>query len=440
MAKPPLSLKGSRFVALITFLLIVLVVVRAQASGQSYESQQLALGTPYRTTNLASINKGIAVNLQSQEDGVLVVSFNSTVRGSGVAILPRLGNKPPEWTVFPFKRSTAVKSYEISNPKISPNGRYVLFRFGDPYYPLNGAALYVLDIGVSKLSRPSIRLLANAAASWSPDSEYITFIENGTVLGDVVDSTGHYVGPLRLLMCHWHTGRTQLVAEGDHIGGQFSWRTPHTLFYSKVSASIATIGEYDFDSKRNRKSMPGHVHPAVSRDGSLMASFGPEDPIHTTPFESWNSANRFALVVSRIDEGTRTVLTSESGRYPQIFWCRDNRHILTLKETGRSLEPVADIREWDVQSGKFRNVARMPAHDQIDVSYIQGVVHFIPFDLSSDNKRLILLSVEYLSADPKEPRLLRRVDLKAVDLLSGAITNIADFTGRLGIDWQSHNS
>ena len=122
----------------------------------------------------------------------------------------------------------------VYDPQISPNGRYVLFKYGQPW--LNGLyRIYVLDIISRSLNLASKVYLRYKFVSWSPDSRYIAFAEGGDNEGNTIGWPDSYIGPINLYVCDWKTKKSSLVASNDTIRGPFRWLVPHELVYGLLS-------------------------------------------------------------------------------------------------------------------------------------------------------------------------------------------------------------
>ncbi len=160
-----------------------------------------------------------------------------------------------------------IKFGVIFDPQFSPNGKYILFKFGTPdiygsYY------LYVLDIASNKAQLVTKRALSYRKTSWSPDSDYIAYVSGGDATGQVTQGE-RYLGPLRLYACRWKTGEENLAVENDSVRDNFAWGSPHTLIYAALSESEQETLEKQWQTQgvtqslRNKRKIIGNPQPRI---------------------------------------------------------------------------------------------------------------------------------------------------------------------------------
>ena len=75
-------------------------------------------------------------------------------------------------TNYPLEKHDA----EVLNPIWSEDGRYILLKWGTRFLPTKSYQLYVLDTQTHQLKVVSDKWLANLYVSWSPDSNYVSYI------------------------------------------------------------------------------------------------------------------------------------------------------------------------------------------------------------------------------------------------------------------------
>lgn len=379
---------------------------------------------------------------------------------------------------YPVQKSPQFsKYYEVFTPMLSPDRRYILFKFGDIWKQHEMYWLYVLDTQTNKLSLVSNKRLAYNFVSWSPDSNYIAFIEGGDSSGNTVEYTAEqnvYFGPLKLYVCDWRKEKSYLVASNDTLSGPFSWFAPHTLLYGALSTEgqkvleeqklkrwqdqekvdnktpvtqpqqtaiipRPDVYEYSVEEESSKLIIKDGYHPTPSPDGKWIAFYGSEDTQKPVPLRvGWqNDAQGSALLLARRDGTGRVALTQETGIYPLIRWRLDNTSLLTVQPVKNSPDAEAEVKEWDVETQRFRAIATLKAHDYkaSKISFVSP--KFLPVEVTETPASLYVFVSERVSQYPGIALSVILQTLYLIDLSKGTVTSVAKIKGATGVDWQS---
>jgi hypothetical protein len=390
----------------------------------------------------------------------------------------------------PKKLITHVSRAQIWYPRFSPDGRYLLFKYGHPTSSLGPNTLYVLDTQTLKMRRlpdPPPHTLNYEYVSWSPDSNYVAFVIGGDRYGQVLNIQGPDVvniGPLTLYISEWRTGKWYEVARNDTIRGPFRWTAPHTLVYGLMPPTNdkfqnakrprPNLYEYSVEKQSSRIAMRDGFLPVPSPSGRLVAFFGAEntEAAALTLKEDWpDRPSNVALIVAPlpatgepiVSSGflsdqpwkakERIVVNNEEHAFPEVFWLPDEKHLITLKQVQwGEMNPTtkdflqinkAEVRLWDLTdalAGKgschYKLLATLTAQDyeRAPRSPMDGA--FRGLHISADGKTFYLVTSEFTGRDPLNGILyLNRTILKGVDVETGKVTDIAQTLGDVGIDW-----
>lgn len=368
---------------------------------------------------------------------------------------------------FPVTRPKPL--YEVVwEPQFSPDGRYIVFKYGVPTSFDLPYALFVFDTVTQELRQVTSQDVSYNQISWSPDGKYIAYITGGDALGDVNSIRGDetlYTGPLRLVVCEWRTGRKQVVATNDALRGPLKWTAPHTLVYSALETQLVGTSQqeysklqtekkpttslrhlrpnvygYSIEEGRSRLLFEDGFRPTPSQNGEWIAFFGSETPkVAPTLKEDWlDNPVGMALSVIKKDGSERTALNLEEGTYPFVNWLPDGKHLLTIKQIKFGKLGRAQIKEWNIETGKFRIVAELTAEDFKSVPRSAADPQFLPLYLSSDGQQLVVAVSEAVGRDPLLSTgmlLLSKTTLQNININSGVVKPIAHTFGDSGLDW-----
>ena len=359
------------------------------------------------------------------------------------------------------------------DPQFSPDGRYVLFKFGESMSFNGGYRLYVLDTATNSTKLVSEKYLSYAFVSWSPDSNYIAFVEGGDAEGGIF-ALSSYIGPLSLFVCNWRTGKEYMVTGNDTIRGPFFWRKPHTLLYGVLSekgqkelmehedassanengqkdkggkaqlGAIKTVKleprpdvyEYSIEKRSSKLLFHDGYRPVASPDGKRIAFFGSEHPEKPFPLrDGWQDHPEGAsLSVAQADGTKRIAIDQEGDNYPFVCWLPDNQHLLTVEQTQDTPNAQAEVNIWDINTRRFQRVALLKAKDYKALPRSIIEPQFLGLGLHGSDTLYVFVT-ECTGADPKSGYLMDKGSLQIIDLGTGKITTVAETTSDSGVDW-----
>ena len=391
--------------------------------------------------------------------------------------------------VKPRTKGSQPDVRSVFDPQFSPDGRYILFKFGDISSP-GIYRIYIFDTQTNQTTLACPLYLSYYALSWSPDGRYIAFAQGGEPDPRIYDNGRFYQGKLQLTICNWRTGETYPVINSDTLRGPWNWKAPHTLLYGALSPQDESflhdplyekgvdfvqgqpkgwerlrggakrkpvtpgVYEYSVETRRSHLLCQDAYLPVLSPNGEYLASFGSADtafPFALTP--AWRDAPAGVFVVVTKADGTdihtdatnkatnpksskRTVLSQHSGAYPVLLWLPDNRHLLVLQQVASSPHARLEIKEWDVNTAKSRLVATLTANDPGEEnSRSDNDPMFQPLGLNEDGTHLMVQVDEYYSLG--ENRGYLNIDtLRDIDLQTGIVTSVGQVKDTQGLDWQ----
>lgn len=453
----------------------------------------IRLGTVKTTADKTALNEPVRVTLLKPVPGRLVYAVTQWKGDKSIFLILHdfLTNSIQDntTTTFPILRPVLITNAEdedsgeiaetyIADPLLSPDGRYILFKYAG-IESFDNYLLYVLDTQSKKLKLVTEKLLTYRLVSWSPDGNYIAFVDNGDSEGDtqyVLSNTGMYIGPLKLYVCNWRTGQEYLVISNDTISGPFKWIAPHTLLYGALSpdkqkqsklkptaskpqktqtkgglqtrpsvrllAPRPDIYEYSVETRKSRLTIADGYHPNPSPDGKWIAFYGSANLQESTALgRDWRrQADNVSLIVSKRDGSGRIAFNPVKGTYPLIIWLADNSRFITLQQTKPSPDAEAQIQEWDVSTQKFRQIATLRAKDSEAWPQPFVAPKFSPINISQDGKTLFVMVTELFGREPDTSFSIIRSLLQTVDLSSGDLTTALRISNPEGSDWRGKAS
>lgn len=354
----------------------------------------------------------------------------------------------------------------LFDPQISPNGRYVMFKFGIIFSP-GMYRVYVYDTKAQKTQLISKDFLVYYALSWSPDSKYIALAKDGDITPIEYDYGHNYEQPLRLQVVEWRTGKSYNVTTSDSLTGPWNWIAPHTLVYGKLSdkdqkqrQQTGYRGEdfispqqikngknrrlyrpnlytYSVEDSKSHLLLKDGYSPIASPDGKSIAFFGSAT---SHPFKNdydWqvSSSEMSLTVISPKDiSAKRIVLGKKYQDYPRLIWLRDNNHLLVLNERVDTSEHHSlEIEEWDVRQQKKRLVTTVNANGKNDSRSASDLV-FPAVILSPDGRKLMLTVDDYYPIS-KGGGVQNMDTLKEIDLQTGNARTVAIIKPSFGSAW-----
>jgi hypothetical protein len=331
----------------------------------------------------------------------------------------------------------------VYDPQFSPDGRYVMFKIGDPNERQGAYALFVWELETQKIKQV-MGYLKHLTVLWSPDSNYFACIGGGDAEGNTEgDET------LRLYMRNWRTGEKWIAAENKGVRLSFGWLAPHTLLYSilpeKQPQATDTADKmglpmlYRFSPEEGKSQLvtKDGYRPAGSPDGKWIAFFGSENlkvPIPVTRLLEFNPQGR-ALSIVKPDGSGRKALNREDVTYPDIQWLPNSENLLTLKVVQPSPDAKAQIREWDISTGKVRTIGEFMAKDYRKFNRPDTDPQFQPLSVSKNGVNFFVKISEITGRESKRPRLIEVVTIKGFNLQNGAVSTVAQIKGSMGLDW-----
>lgn len=368
-------------------------------------------------------------------------------------------------TVYPFLVPTE-KSDRVFGPVLSPDGRYIAFRFGRPSKILDSYLLYILDTQDSSIKLISTSFLSNDLVSWSPDGAFLAYVKGGDYNGNTWFHDT-YEGPLQLFVYDLRSGRAHLVTANDTVAKRVSWIAPHTLIYSELSRGGQTAlqkraelrslkGEtrvnpsaneprpdaYRYLMESNRSDLIIHdgYLPQASRDGEWLAFYGSEDTKSPIPLTgNWQEkARESSLSITRLNGNDRVALNRESGLYSLLHWLPSNDRFLEFEiSEGLSSIHKCQIKEWNIKTKKFRVVAIVTTQDYKPTSTSLNAPRVLPMGTSATGSEVYLLTshIKSLSAERNAFDVLSI--LSSIQLKSGHEEVLAQMSENTVFHWVS---
>lgn len=390
--------------------------------------------------------------------------------------------------VKPITKESRPDMRSIFDPQFSPDGRYILFKFGYIFSP-GIYSIYVFDTQTNQTTLACPLYLSYYALSWSPDGRYIAFAQGGEPDPRVYDNGRFYQGKLQLTVCNWRTGETYPVISSDTLRGPWNWKTPHSLLYGALSPQDEAflhdslyekgvdfvqgqprgwerlrggvkrkpvtpgVYEYSVETRRSHLLCQDAYLPVLSPNGEYLASFGSADtafPFALTP--AWRDSPAGVFVVVTKADGTnihtdaasdstnpkgskRTVLSQHYDAYPDLLWMPDNQHLLVLQQVANSPHARLEIKEWDVNTAKSRLVATLTANDPGEENLrSENQPMFQPLSLNENGTHLMVQVDEYCSLGENKG-YSNKDTLRDIDLQTGVVTVVGQVEDTQGLDW-----
>lgn len=358
------------------------------------------------------------------------------------------------------------------SPQFSPDGRFVLFKFGGIGTATTPFDMYVLDSQthqVQVVKNPSTGEAYSPVfidVRWSPDSQFLAWVEGVDEDGSRLKSDQ----PAQLRVCNWRTGQSRIVGSGDVVTRSFSWAAPHSLCYS-VLPPEPQLKSAPPTSSSQREQAPGHIptvdelpliqarplsyevdaqagvphlllrdayRPVVSPSGRKVAFFGSLDPAKPYPLRyNWTSVSgsALALCTSARDGNERQARNIQASIYPDVIWQHDDRYLLTLEQTVGSPQARAEVRQYDTIKNQAKVITTLKATDVELVGRIVSQRQFQLLNVSPDDHRLYVLISQMVGSNPENTRYIERKSVISVNLLDGVTTTVAQTETSLGLDW-----
>lgn len=370
-------------------------------------------------------------------------------------------------------------------PRFSPDGRFVLWKFGMLAFSHTFYEMYVLDrkSGVVKRvedvkGQPYLPQFPEVR--WSPDSNFLAWVENVDANGERLE----HKQPATLRVCNWHTGQSRGLGTGDGIRYSFSWTGTHTLLWSQLPPHPTLLPAPQTSSSPEKKAperlpsmqdeplikehptlleldaanatdkpheiLPDAFRAVVSPSGKKIAFFGSYNI--SKPYSlryDWDQVSGSAMYLSVADRNGkhRQAFNIQAGTYPQVFWQHDDRHLLTIEvvegapytqeeltrlksdvPVGEAYHFITTLRQFDISTHKVRIVS-----DSL-------LVGDKMLSISPDDQTLFLSSDKIIGRSKTQRDGLIQKSLVALELKTGKQTLCAQTLSSLGIDWHQDSS
>ncbi len=372
--------------------------------------------------------------------GVAVPDVQDASQGRYEFILHQIGAVgKSEPTIYPIEvRSRDIVLWAAYAPRFSPDGRSVSFHQGpNTSEPKVDHDLYVLNLPTRNV-RQVAKNIYMVWSLWSPDSQSLAYMSGGWR----DDSDAQWANPLKLHIVSLRTGEERPMTPPVSGGDQLAWPAGDTLLYS---TSIRTNTQKSSGRKAKGKSLfTNNIYEVAATGGQLkllvrdgfqpvpaprgqwLAFFGSEDPRRRNP-----QAYFSALCVARRSGSQRKPLNREQWPYPSALWMPDGKHLVTVK-IRRDEQPLeAEIRAWNIDSGKFRKIVTLTGN-----SRKPRYEKFMPLKISNDGRYLFVV---YGAGVCDDPLCLPDTSLEAVDLNSGKVFPLGIFSKVYGLDWHDES-
>jgi hypothetical protein len=342
---------------------------------------------------------------------------------------------------------------EIFSPQFSPDGRYILFKYGATGDRYSTYDLYLWDLQKRHLQRVTKQSLSSPFVLWSPDGTFIAYIRGSDADGSpLADHT------LQLYTYNLHTGKEHLIVRNDGVRNSVAWTPQNTLLYSTLPAQEQKNGQEETNAKTNRtpirpgvhesSAAGGEVHllvkdayrPVVSPDGQWIVFFGSEDPNQAQPLYRgwWSNPHETSLSVIKRDGSGRKALNRESYTYPVILWMSDSKRFLTIKTRPQKSGAEAQIREWNIVTGRQKDVAVLHAKDSVELSRGDALPYFVPLGISK-NDSFLLVAVQEIGRSNRGA-LVVQPSIQVIDLNRGTASTVYKWGQGTIPDWHDEST
>lgn len=378
--------------------------------------------------------------------GEAVVAFNNTY-----------GENTQQRFLLTLRRDVTARRLEGLNfwghanrllrVKYASTGSKVLVNIGEGLEN-GGFQPHVWDTETDQLTPLAGVGLAYEKIEGSAALDYVAFVEN-------VDRYGYPTekATASLYVFDVKAQKKRLVTSNNGVINGFCWQG-NTLFYSAfpprnkdetdnngekfARTSIYSLS-FDEPNSQPRFIAKDAYRPRPSPDGKRIAFFGPENKETMAALRpTWmRNPHGDALSVMNADGTGCKALNREHGTYPQVRWL-DNENLVTLKTTAVSPKGAALLRQVNVESGMWKEIAELSAQDFEAISYDSEL--FPQFELMDVfGEREIIYQVREFQGTKKYPTLSLLVGttkIKSVDVKTGKEQEIMKIPSGLSSDWR----
>jgi len=371
-------------------------------------------------------------------------------------------------------KSLPISYCTIFDAKFSPNGKYILFKFGIQYSP-GAYRLYIYDIEGKETRLICKEILYYYAVSWSPDSNYVAYAKGGDDADPLLYDFGrNYTSSLELCITNWKSGETQIVDKSRSFSGEWQWMKLHDLIYGRLDDESEKVffdsnreygidfknGEpvgwerlkggikakpvapniyvYSIEERKKRILLKNGYRPVVSQDNKYVAFLGAADsdhPMYLT--KNWmRTPNNMSLIVQNIkDTGTseRSVVDESFSNFPTVLWYHNSESLVVIDLISSPKNHYfLDVKVKDILEAKTRAVAKIELNDATQRSFSDP---FITSSVLSKDDKMLVLSINEYHENPGK-YYYKKEFLKVVNLGSGAVRDVFEITAGQGLDWK----
>ncbi len=367
-----------------------------------------------------------------------------------------------------------LKTQFAFDPLISPDGRYIAFKYGTTVTP-GLYRIFVFDRKTSKTTLAVDDYLNYYYVVWSPDSRYIAFFK-GQVNPQFYDFGRNDDGQLTLCVCDWHNHKRQIIRSGTSLHAPCSWIGAHDLVFSALEPKdeeflsnpnyerglnfikgvpkgwerirgqekrkpvFPSIYRYSPDQQRTDLLVENGRSATVSPDGKKVAfisSLSALEPFSLGTHWKREGSNLYLVVQDVGKPSTRTALIEINGTYPTFYWVNNSKSLLISQYVERGATSRVQISVMDVLNKSMRYVKNVVAKDPGDLRtpYNQPI-SILSVDSTSSN---VMVRIEEFRELPNNKGYANNTSLFNVNLSSGKEARVSSSEDVIGVDWRYSN-
>lgn len=331
-----------------------------------------------------------------------------------------------------FQVKGARRGERAFDPQFSPDGKQVMFKVGDNSNSYSNYQLCFWDRKTNQI-RLGPDHLVFLHTFWSPNSQYVAYIEGGDIEGNSSPKD-----PLRLSIYDLATGKSRFVAQ-DTFVKSLTWTPQNTLLYCRKKPDTKdkdhSTRSFDGDiyaipgeGGEAKQFIPDAYNPVISEDGSKLV------------FAAWSAEKadaRSQIGLYSFNRSTqeRTLLKVpfSQERSVNIQWLPDNRRVVVLQQTHFSPEAKVAVFLVDTQTNSFKTVASLEAKDVEAISRVKTQPQVALLDLSRDGKSILVEISQFGAGD--DTLYDEELFLRVVNLETGQVSTEAKLKNTYGVDW-----
>lgn len=361
--------------------------------------------------------------------------------------VPFEGSAPPYWQHYLTMRRVGTETNEepsvltqmmdvkapfwVFEPKFSPNGQYVLFKYGDPFNSQGAYNIFLWNLKTRRIQPGPAQRLSQRQVLWSPNSKYIAFIEGNTFSGWSSNEA------LKLFVFDVESGQSHTIVVNPDV--EFAWTPQNTLLFGwipdgsqsnkRAIARPAGIYEASPTGGEPKLLIKSGSNPLPSPDGAWVLFRGLADPDLLK--EEKDEDDGFGLYLfNRADKKRYLVPVSPVAKIAWQ-WMPDSQRLIALRKNAATPN-VATVTTVDTatrtlrKSGEFTGERRPVAKPRSPL--------FTGLSVSPDGKFLYVLVTEF---GANRPNGLAETFgyIKAMELSNGSVSTLAEVNNASGLDW-----